>query len=246
MDLNELKALEAKIAGLEAEKQELLDKQKMVVVLHKFFNGKIGRGNTSSVQITGVRTISTLKDMSYRNRYTGYENMFDYRRESFVDTMSLDTALNMDYVTIDLTEDTSRTSKEYTNLDDVKKDLTQTIGKDFEEQILKLKESNLELQYDLDNSKSDSDREITALKKGHAVKIEELNETKDLVISTMDKAHKATVESLENEINKLRGEYEDLKSDKKRVSLEQQVSDLVGELAKLQARGFWARLFNTK
>lgn len=256
MDLNELKALEAKIAGLETDKQALIDKQMMVVVLHKHYKGKIKVNNGISptaqslgVRVTGVQIIERRQHPS-SSRYHGYgdpyrsEREFSRTTQQFDEELNLQDAINQGYVDVDITEDTTRTTRDYKNLSEVEEELRGVIGQEYEQRLAEARERATALEY-----------ELTAIDNKHVIRLRTLNESNQNELTKIAKEHAAEIKTLTDqkdteylhllaEKDKLQQDYDDLKDDKKRISLEQQLLDLKGELHTLKTRSFWDRVFN--
>lgn len=242
MDLNELKALEKKIETLEGEKQALIDKQRMVVVLHKYFNGTIKPGKITTrghIRINGIHGIISDTDIMFGRPASRYSSPTPFER-----SMTIAQAIEEGFIDVELKEDASRVSKDYINLDDIKVMLTETISQEFKDEVDRLTTKKNQLTIALEDASTDNNLQIERLKKDHLRKIESLNETKDLLVASMQKAFDDSKNQLELEIAKLRQEYEDLKTDKKRISQEKEIEKLSAQITALQNRGFWARLLN--
>lgn len=255
MDLNELKAIEKKIETLELEKQELIDNQKMVVNLHKYFKPRlVVAKNMMDVYIHGVRLTKKFDT----NRY-GSGIISKY--ENFERNDDLEKLIREGIINIEFTE-TGESSRDYINLDDVKKSISEDVYKEFEAQVTSLMEKNSKLTISLQDAVLDSKKEIQRLKKDydekietlleaqkdlqkqHVKEIEGLNETKDELVKAMTTAFDSEKSQLILKYEELKRNYDDLKEDKKRVSLENQIASLNKELERLKNRGFWKRLFN--
>lgn len=217
MDLNELKALETKLETLEKEKQELIDNQKMVIVLHKYFTGTlISKFDNNRVILSGLRSPNNVSGMRL-----------------FEKEYSLDELFKANIIDVDLKEDTTRVSKDYINLSEVTEELRGVIGAEYEQRLSEARERATKTEY-----------ELTAIDDKHIKRIRVLNESYQGDMLKLRKGHDAEVKELDEKYNELEEAYTDLKNDKVKISLEQQVADLNSAINKLTHRTFWQRVFN--
>jgi len=262
MDLNELKALEAKLATLEAEKADLIDKQKMVVVLHKYFTGTIkqGRNTSSGVRITGIRTVlderrGAASRMYHERSYGDPMRMPGYRDEMFDETFTITGAIKAGMIDVELKEDTSRLSRDYLNLSEVAAELKEIEEEKVKEQLQKAYDRATSAEYELaaiDDKHVKRLRtftegyqnDIVKLKKDQDVEIEKLTENSETVLKITIQEWTDKHKILQDKFDTLEEDYELLKSDKKRESLENQIAELGQIIRDLKGRGFWERLFN--
>jgi hypothetical protein len=261
MDLNELKALEAKLAALEVEKADLIDKQKMVVVLHKYFTGTIkqGRNSNGGVRVTGIRTVIDERRgasrMYHERSYGDPLRMPEYRDESFDQTFTITGAIREGLIDIELKEDTSRLSRDYLNLSEVAAELKEIEESKVKDQLQKAYDRATSAEFELaaiDDKHVKRLRtftegyqnDILKLNKDHDVEIEKLIENNEAVLKVTIQEWTDRHEILQDKFDTLEEDYELLKSDKKRESLENKVLELQKKMQELLARGFWDRLFN--
>jgi len=237
MDILELKALEKKIADLTAEKAELISREKQVVVYHKYFNGRLklnsGAKSGQNIQITGYRRVHDY------GPFRGIHDSMDY----FSDNFDVADAIRQGWLTIDLSENTTKTTKDYENLSEIVKDIHEEEKLAVQEELLKaqLRASQAE-QYSatVDDKCTKQILELKAIqKKGIddllASRQKEIDEDKrvlDALIATKNAAYEA-----------LSQKFEDFKTDKQRLTLEQQLAEVIAELKAEKAKPWYKKLF---
>lgn len=239
MDLNELKALETKIANLETEKADLIDKQKMVVVLHKYFTGvaKPGKVKTGSVKVTGIREVYEPNSWRYGGGST---------RRAFEEDMSISYAIDAGFIDVQLKEDATRVSKDYINLSEVTEELRGVIGAEYDQRLAEARERATKAESELASIDDTHIKRIRVMNEGYQNDIVKLKKDHDKEVESLNTKYNELVETSSKAYNELQQDYQDLKDDKKRISLEQQVAEMSAQIKALQTRGFWARVFNTK
>jgi hypothetical protein len=244
MDLAELKALEKSIENLEKEKQTLIDNQHQVIVYHKYFNGKLKLGEKRLFDQSRVN-IQAIK-------WNNYETQSQFIMENDVSFQGL---LDKGLIEIDLSEISSKTSKDYVNMSEIIDQIRKEEEEKLQSQLKNLKERSLAAEVSLETSKEDSKKEILRIRKAYQEKEEELintfnnkidNLTKELtlkhdkLILTKD----ILLKEADLKYNILKEQFDDFKADKKRLSLEEQILELQELLKAEKAKGFWSKLFN--
>lgn len=234
MDLAELKALEKSIENLEKEKQDLIDKQHQVVVYHKYFNGKIKLGekklfDQNRVNIQSIRWADS------------WSNTSQYISDDNVNFQSL---LDKGLIEIDISEISSKTSKDYINMSEAIDQIRKEEEEKLQLQINQLRERSYIAETALETSKEDSKKEILRIRKSYQEKEEELISTFNNKIDNLVKEKIELDKLLTSKYNNLKQEFEDFKADKKRLSLEEQILELTEQLKAEKAKGFWSKLFN--
>lgn len=217
MDLAELKQLESKIDTLEKEKQDLIDKQHQVVVYHKYFNG----------------TVKVNKNTEYPNYY----NVFT-RPSVFME------AIDRGDIIVDLTEDSSRHTKDYINMSEAVTQIRAEVFEELSQEIKSSKERAASVELTLETLSEEHQNSIERLKKSYdkeAVRIAEENAEKlDKVIKEKD----TEIKNLKLELAKVSEDFEKFKTNKKQVSLEEEIVLLKEQLNAYRSKSFWQRIFN--
>lgn len=228
MDLAELKQLEAKIEDLEnkvvlkeKEKQEILDKQPMVTVLHKYFKPSYSlKGNVNGISLPDI-TVTLTRD-SYD--HVGRRELFNRQTRYY----ELDR-----YVDIKLDE-SNRVEKDYKGMSEVVSDIRV-------EEELKVKEL-------LDSAReraTKAEYESSVVKDEYEKKILKLNDDHSSTLDNFSKEYNAELKLKDDYYAKLNQEFSDFKEDKKRITLEQQITELTEKLKEAtRPKSFTQRLLN--
>ncbi len=235
MDLAEFQQMESRIKILEKEKEALIESQPQVLVIHKHYDGKIVYGDKAkdkNLMINGF---------IYNGRYGTPKTPWltdTYAKEgynTFDESVSFDSLIANDILKIELIHNNDKTSKDYKNLSEV-------ISEIRNEEELKLKEklqhqteraNNVEVA--LETIVQDNEKEIIRLKKTHSEKIEKINSE---FAEKIEKTSKDYIEKLEDsEIKRadLQQAFDEFKVDKKRITLEDQISELINKLKEKDA-----------
>ena len=233
MDLAELKQLEDTIKTLTTENEDLISKQAQVVVYHKFFKGKLRPNPASSnhgLTIHGIRS-TTRWDTNM-----GYPQ---HTENHFIDEVSISDLIRRDLITVDVTELTDRTTKDYLNLSEVQRNITEEVDLEYRDKIKALGLRAAKAEELSQSAKEDYHKKAVRLQKKIEDKLEASND-----------AHLEDAKNAEKIIDKLRQDYRDLKEDKERLSLEDTIKKLTDELeamtVKLEAaktpRSFFGKL----
>ena len=263
MDLNELKALETKIDNLERDNQNLIDNQKMVVVLHKYFTGTVkpGKTNDGSLRITGIRATRSMRSiadyggMRHVDAMTGRMVSNEYREEMFDNEVGINDAISRGWVDVVLTEDSTRHSREYINLNEVKEELRVLTGVEYDQKIEELRDRANKAEYELSAIDDKHLKRLRSVTEGYQNDLEKLKKSRDKELTDIETNHESALrvtiakwtdrhKILQDKFDTLEEDYDLLKTDKKRETLEQKVREMSQELYKLKTRGFWDRMFN--
>lgn len=225
MDLAELKQLEAKIEDLEnkvvlkeKEKQEILDKQPMVTVLHKYFNP------TFKYKDRDYSDKSTYVSVT-RSRYTkdGYK----------ITTEEEDPYWLRDYIDLTLVE-SDKVDKDYKGLSEIISDIRA-------EEELRVKE----LLDEARNRATKAEYDYSEVKDEYEKKILKLNKEFDSNAEKIVDDYESKLKLRDDSYNKLKQEFDDFKEDKKRITLEQQIAELTEKLKEAtKPKSFIQRLLN--
>ena len=237
MDLAELKQLESKIDTLEKEKQELIDRQHQVVVYHKYFNGKLKPSNKHGAPYIRIEGVDSRREWN-NGRY-------------FKEELDLTSALNGGFVEIDLTEDSSRHTKDYINMSEAVAQIRAEVFEELSQEIKSSKERAASAELTLETLSEDHKSTIERLRKFYdkeTLRVEEDNAEKlDKVIKEKD----TEIKALKLELAKVSEDFESFKTNKKQVSLEEELVSLEEELVLLKeqlnaykSRSFLKRIFN--
>lgn len=237
MDLAELKALENKIENLEKEKQDLIDREQQVVIYHKYFNGKIKTKNTSdkygSFIVTGIES---------KYNYSGYS--IDPYKSSYRNfNCSFQDLLDKGFIEIDVTELTEKTTKDYKNLSEVIKLIRNEEEIKIADKLQKAIDRANVVEVASETLVEDHVKEIIRIKKEASDRIEEL---KSEILALTLKFEENLTEVIKNKdkrINDLQQSFDDLKNDKKRISLEDQVKELTKKLKDMKNKTLVQRIF---
>ena len=237
MDLAELKALEQQIADLKAEKQELIDKQKMVIVHHKYFNGKL---KPSSKHGSPYIRIEGVEGSSRYNPSGRFDQMF-----------SLKDALDRGFVEIDLTEDSSRNTKDYCNLSEIQRDIRNEIKGEYVSEISLLKADIRAFNDQIERAKDYEEARLKELESQQKSELNLLNEGHKKDLDRISQAYKTKLKTINHSLVVARGnfdvlskEFETFKEDRKTKTLVEQIEELKIQLATEQKKTFWQKLFN--
>lgn len=255
MDMAELDQIRERIKQLEIEKQDLLDKQQQVLIVHKHYDGKVTYSEGASKRNLSINGMyfNQKHDLSGSYSFINREYASD-GYNYFNQSISFDELVANDILKVDLTENTNKTSKEYKNLNEViteirneeKEKLNKKLN-DYSERATKaevaietLSEDNKKELLRIEKKFKD---EIQSLKEKHKQivgnfqevqekEITELKETHKLEISSLKEANYNEVETLKSAIKTVSKEFETFKGNKKQATLEEQISNLTKELDK--------------
>lgn len=233
MDLAELKALEKSIENLEKEKQDLIDRQHQVIVYHKYFNGKIKFGEKKLFDQNRVN-IQAIRWNNYGNLSSEY--IID-------NNISFQSLLDKGLIEIDISEISSKTSKDYINMSEAIDQIRKEEEEKLQLQINQLRERSYIAETALETSKEDSKKEILRIRKSYQEKEEELITNFNNKIDNLVKEKIELDKLLTLKYNNLKQEFEDFKADKKRLSLEEQILELTEQLKAEKTKGFWSKIF---
>ncbi len=228
MDLAELKQLEAKIEDLEnkvvlkeKEKQEILDKQPLVTVLHKYFKPSYSlKGDVNGISLPDISVMLTRDSYDH----VGRRELFNRQTKYY----ELDR-----YVDIKLNE-SDRVEKDYKGMSEVVSDIRA-------EEELKVKEL---LDKTLHRA-TKAEYESSVIKDEYEKKILKLNKRFDSETEKIVEDYDSRLKLCDEKYNKLKQEFDDFKEDKKRVTLEQQIAELNEKLKEAtKPKSFTQRLLN--
>lgn len=226
MDLQELKVLEKTIETLKEEKQDLIDRQQQVVIYHKYFNGKIKPTQHSkdhSINITGYKLCRSHHPYGSRTA-----------QEYFNDDVSVQYLFDQGVLEVDLTEDTSKTSKDYKNLSEVISEIRIEESDKVAKQLNEALDRATSAEHLNSTIEDKYKKEFLTLVEKHQDNIDKLTKT-----------NKEKVAKIQEEYSKLKQEFEDFKEDRKRISLEEQIGELTKQLEAAKVKkSFWERVLN--
>lgn len=229
MDLAELKQLESKIEVLEKEKQELLDNQHQVVVYHKYFTGKIKPGKMKNGAVNSV-AISGMQNYG--------------RMDYFKHDINLDYALEQGLIEIDIKEDTSKISKDYLNMSDVISTLREELKMEYDNSLLSAQNRATTAEYTSSVIEDKYKKEILSINDKNKSVINKLKDSYEILLTEKAEEFKAFKNKSKEEYSTLQKEFDDFKTNKEMVSLEDQILALKQEIVILKNRPFIKRLFN--
>lgn len=221
MDLNELKAIEAKIAQLEKDNKHLKDNEKQVIVYHKYFKGTLKpsiHAKTTKVRIDGFRECYPM--LSGRDAI-----------DHFSDYVTIQSLFDRGIIEIDTTELSDRTTKDYKNMSEVIKEVRN-------EEISKV-EGEIER---LRKIASHNSEKLTIQEDKYETIIESMKNSFDKEIKLIKKKHYEEIKEKDNDITRITTEFNDFKEDKETRSLEDQVKNLKIEIEALVDKlPFWKK-----
>lgn len=232
MDLAELKQLEDKIKTLEKEKQDLIDTQKQVVFLHKYFEGRIKPGKPRA----GVH-IQSVNLSGLRSNFCG--------TEYFAQDVNLDYALEQGLVEIELKENTSKMTKDYVNMSEVILEIQKEEEAKTEYAMRKALDRATKAEYEITEIEDKYKKKFLASCDSYNITIEKLENEKAKLIDEWKQELQTEREKAKEKYDKLQQEFSDFKEDKKRVSLEDQIKELQSKLLEAtKPKSFINRLLN--
>lgn len=236
MDLAELKALENKIENLEETITDLRSKQKQVLILHKYFIPKVTGSKTRNIRVTGIH-----EEYRYsQDFFTGGKTL----SHSFDKLMTAEEMINREIISINLTEDFNKSSSEYVNLSEIIDKISAEKEELFKDQIDVQYHRALQAEETLRTSTEDLQKRILVIQKERDEKIKDVIDTLHNTGIKYEKKLVDQKETYEKTISTLKEDYELLKNDKKRVSLEQQIADLQAQLLAEKQKSIFQKLFN--
>ena len=229
MDLAELKALEQQITDLKAEKQELIDKQMMVVIHHKYFNAEIELSK------------NLQRELEERSPY-------DFRRDRY-GAISLGRYIEMGEAKINSTE--LRSTKDYCNLSEIQRDIRNEIKEEYVSEISSLKADIRALNDQIERAKDYEEARLGKLESQQRSEINLLNEVHEKDLARISQAYKTKLKELKHSLVVANGNFDTLteefnafKEDRKAKTLMEQIEELKAQLAVERNKTFWQKLFN--
>lgn len=247
---------EKKLKQLEIEKQDLLDKQQQVLIVHKHYDGKVQYSDGAN------KRNLTINGMYFNDKYNLNSGLSFITREyttpsgynSFNQSISFDELVKNDILKIDLTENTNKTNKEYKNLNEVISEIreeekeklnvklneyseraekaevaNETILSDNKKELLRITKK---LNDEISGLKEKYQNKINDIQESHKLEISNIKESHKLEISTLKDANNNEVETLTTELKTVKEEFETFKGNKKQATLEEQITNLTTELEK--------------
>lgn len=241
MDINELRALENQISKLTAEKEDLISKQKQVVIYHKYFNGKLkvvpGQKADYSVNIYGVR----------ENRMMGrWDTMPSSRYSDFCMDIDIAEAIKKGWVEIDLSENSSKHTKDYVNMSEVIEDIHKEEFAKVREDLAIAQQRATEAEHLSVTVADKYEKEILKIREAHQDFNSQVSKEHEERILRLNKKYEDFEKQSKEEFDKLSQEFADFKEDKKRVSLEQQLAEALETIKKLEeenAKPWYRKIF---
>lgn len=264
MDINELKALENEVDVLKKEKEELIEKQRMVVILHKHFDAKMKLGSKKLFEQNKVDIHAVMWSDNYTYpRTSPHSSQARYMDDRHISMQQL---LDKGLIEIEVTPDETRTTKDYVNLSDVVAQITaeqkEVVALQLQEALKRASDAEYQITVVEDKAnkrclafedKMETDyrgaiqkleKQIDSDREGHAKAIELLQKSHADTIEQMQEKEKAEYDAMGEKYEKLQQEFEDFKANKKRLTLEQQIDNMQEIIMAWKNRGFWARMFN--
>lgn len=244
MDMAELDQIRERIKQLEFEKQDLLDKQQQVLIVHKHYDGKVTYGE-------GIKkrnlTINGMYLNEKHNLNSGYSFIEDRYASNgynyFNQSVSFDELVANDILKVDLTENTNKTSKEYKNLNEViseiRKEEKEKLNKKLNEYSERATKAEVAIETLSEDNKKELLRiekkykdEIKNLKEKHKQIVDDFQEVHEKEMVSLEEAHYNEVETLKTELKTVIEEFETFKGNKKQATMEEQITNLTKELEK--------------
>ena len=230
MDLAEFQQLETKIKVLEKEKEALIESQPQVLIIHKHYDGKSVYGDKAKDKNLNIH------GFMFNGRYGTPSTPWltdTYNREgysSFDESVSFDSLIANDILKIELTHNNDKTTKDYKNLSEVLTEIRNEEETKLKEKLQYQTERANQIEVASETLVQDHEKEIIRLKKTHSEKIEKINSE---FTEKLDKCSKDSIKKLEEaeiKYTNLQQSFDDFKTDKKRMSLEEQISELTKKL----------------
>ena len=242
MDINELRTLENQITDLKAQKADLESRQQQVVIYHKYFNGKIqvvkSPQNSPLYTINGIREHNSFNSI---RRY-GYQPEMEYIS---VD-LHLSEALEKGWVTLDTKEDVSRQTKDYMNMSEVVKDIRNEVHEQFAKDLEKARDRAVEAESLSLTIEDKYKKELITIREAHSSVVNQMTADYQKKVVEIIKEHETMTNQNAENYKQLEQSYNDLKEDKKRISLEKQLEEAlktVAELTEKNNRSIFRKLF---
>lgn len=228
MDLAELKALEQQITDLKAEKQELIDKQMMVVIHHKYFNAEIEFSEKLQRRL---------------EEYSRWD--FQINRSGII---SLDNYIKNGEAKINAIE--SRSTKDYCNLSEIQRDIRNEIKEEYVSEISSLKADIRSLNDRIERAKDYEEASLKDLESRQKSELDLLNEVHKKDLDRISQAYKTKLKTINHSLvvakdnfDVLSKEFKEFKEDRKTKTLIEQIEELKTQLALEQNKTFWQKLF---
>ena len=230
MDLAEFQQMEQKVKTLEKEKEALIESQPQVLVIHKHYDGKIVYGDKAKDKNLNIH------GFMFNGRYGTPKTPWltdTYNKEgysSFEESVSFDSLIVNDILKIELTHNNDKTTKDYKNLSEVLTEIRNEEESKLKEKLQYQTERANQVEVASETLVQDHEKEIIRLKKTHSEKIEKINSE---FTEKLDKCSKDSIKKLEEAEIKyinLQQAFDDFKTDKKRMSLEEQIGELTKKL----------------
>lgn len=255
MDVSELDQLRDRIKQLELEKQDLLDKQQQVLYVHKHYDGKITYSEGAKKRNLTINGMYLNEKHNLNSGYSFIEaryaaNGYNYFNQS----VSFDELVANDILKVDLTENTSKTNKEYKNLNEVISEIrkeekeklidklneyskraetaevaNETLLEDNRKEILRI---DKKYKDEISSLKEKHKKNTDDFQKIHENQLSEMEGKHKEVLQTLKDKYKNEIATLESELQTVKEEFETFKGNKKQATLEEQITNLTKELEK--------------
>jgi hypothetical protein len=249
------------------EINEIRSKSKQVLVLHKYFKPtiKLKSDREGKIIITGYR-LGNNSPHNYDSRLISNMYFDQYGRQTFDEEIVLKDAVARGWIELNAEEDITKVSTEYINLNEVIDTIEKQEASKLQTRLEALKEALTVSEVKYETAVEDYKKENLRITKKWKEAYEDiqlkLKATSDKVLKETIEQHEANVKTISEEYetkladslieiqtinanyDNLLEKYDDYKSNRKRVSLEQQIEDLKAELAKEKAKSFIGKLFN--
>jgi len=233
MDVLEFKALEDKIAKLQADKADLISKQKQVVVYHKHFNGTVVINRSAKAgqpfSVSGV-----ARKFDYDRAFNG--GIFNEYQTHDID---LADAVRRGWLEIDIKEDSTKTTKDYENLSEIVKDIREEELAKVEIELSKAQlRASIAEQYTT-TVEDKCTKQIISIREAHKDLVDGINKDHQEHVAKLTKNAETATSYMGEQLKTLSQEFEDFKADKKRLTLEQQLAEAIKTIAELKAKKWY-------
>jgi hypothetical protein len=237
MPMEELDALRDKIKNLEADKADLISKQKEVIVHHKYYTGRI---RSTGRESRGLRVVDVCAQREVRNTGIGMPP----RLERSYEQMDMGELLDRGLIEIDFYQDGERTTKDFSGVPEVLKEAKDYVRKDMGDQLDEALDRARKAEVEVKKVQDRWQLKIEKLNSDNIDSLMSIRNNNDKKVKKLTDSHEKSIKALNDEIKDLGDTIEELKTGKKKETLEKKIKELQAKIADFESRGFWRRVIN--
>jgi hypothetical protein len=242
MPMEELDALRDKIKNLEADKADLISKQKEVIVHHKYYTGRI---RSTGKESRGLRVVDVCVQREVRDRNAGIGiDWRPSRLERSYEQMDMGELLDRGLIEIDFYQDGERTTKDFSGVPEVLKEAKDYVRKDMGDQLDEAMDRARKAEVEVKKVQDRWQLKIEKLNSDNADSLTSIRNNNDKKVKKLTDSHEKSIKALNDEIKDLGDTIEELKTGKKKETLEKKIKELQAKIADFESRGFWRRVIN--